>query len=84
MASIESTLEAALFGATLRPSQHCRMPFDSGARGRSEHCFYGTRDSCTWCGDSAVFNTEVPHSGAIGAWIKNIDGDRESETGEEE
>ena len=22
------------------------------------------------------------HSGAIGAWIKNIDGDRESETGE--
>jgi type II pantothenate kinase len=28
-------------------------------------------------------NTKVPHSGAIGAWIKNIDGDRESETGEE-
>ena len=55
MASIGSTLGAALFGATLRPSQHCRMPFDFGAKVPSERYFYDTRDSCTCCGDSAVF-----------------------------
>jgi len=84
MASIGYTLAVASFGVTLRPSPRCRTPFGSGVKAQSVRYFFGTRDSCTRH-VLAVENCAhrlPPHSGAIGAWIKNIDGDRESETGD--
>jgi hypothetical protein len=85
MASIGYTLAVASFGVTLRPSPRCHTPFGSGAKAQSVRYFFGTRDSCRRHA-LAVFKNCAhrlpPHSGAIGAWIKNIDGDRESETGD--
>lgn len=85
MALVESTLVVALFGATQRLLQRCHTLFGSGAKGRSAHYFFGTRDSCTrhafYCVGICA-HLLPPYSGAIGAWIKNIDGDRESETGD--
>jgi hypothetical protein len=85
MASIGYILAVASFGATLRLLPRYRTPFGSGAKAQSVRYFFGTRDSCT-CQTLAVFlinaHRLLSHSGAIGAWIKNIDGDRESETGD--
>jgi hypothetical protein len=85
MVSIGYILAVASFGATPRLLPRYPMPFDSGARTQSVRCFFGTRDSCT-CHAFAVSliyaHRLPPHSGAIGAWIKNIDGDRESESGD--
>jgi hypothetical protein len=85
MASIGYTLVVASFVATLQLSPRCHTPFGSGVKAQSVLYFFGTRDSCTHH-SLAVFKNCAhglpPHSGAIGAWIKNIDGDRESETGD--
>ena len=85
MASIGYTLAVASSGATLQPLPRCHTPFDSGVKAQSVRYFFGTRDSCTRHALAVFKNCAhrlLPHSGAIGAWIKNIDGDRESETGD--
>lgn len=85
MDSIGFTLVVVSSGATrlLLPRYH--MLFGFGARGQSVHYSFDMRDSCTRHNAFAVLNYAnlvPPYSGAIGAWIKNIDGDRESDTGE--
>ena len=86
MVSIGYTLVAVSSGATRRLLPRYHMLFGFGARGQSVHYFFDMRDSCTRHHTYSVLNAVLiwvpPHSGAIGAWIKNIDGDRESDTGE--
>jgi hypothetical protein len=85
MASIGFTLVVVSSGATRRLLPRYHMLFGFGARGQSVHYFFDMRDSCTRHHAFAVLNSAhlvPPYSGAIGAWIKNIDGDRESDTGE--
>jgi len=84
MASIGYILVVASFGATPRLLPRYPMPFGSGARTQSVRCFFGTRDSCTrqTIAVFLIYAHRLPHSGAIGAWIKNIDGDRESDAGD--
>lgn len=84
MVSIGYTLVVVSSGATRRLLPRYHMLFGSGARGQSAHYFFDMRDSCTRHHAYAVLNAVLIWclSGAIGAWIKNIDGDRESDTGE--
>lgn len=71
---------AASSADTLQPLLRCHMQFDSGARGRSGLCSCDMKASCAYSFPLLRTSSNFPiFSGAIGAWIKNIDGDNGSE-----